>query len=104
MTGDFEGVHYLANALHTRLHAFNSAQFAVEKADVESGIVNDQLGPVYVVEKFAGDVGKKRFVGEKFIAYAVYLNGVRKEVQGWTPRDFMLYNQSRWDDVWLRGP
>ena len=36
--------------------------------------------------------------------YAVYLYGVRKEVQGWTPRDFMLYNQSRWDDVWLRGP
>lgn len=36
--------------------------------------------------------------------YAVYLYGVRKEVQGWTPRDFMLYNQSRWDDVWLRAP
>ena len=35
--------------------------------------------------------------------YAVYLFGVRKEVQGWVPRDFMLYNQSRWDDVWLRG-
>ncbi|MDE2900767.1 MAG: ABC transporter substrate-binding protein, partial [Chloroflexota bacterium] len=34
--------------------------------------------------------------------YAVYLYGVRKEVRGWTPRDFMLYNQSRWDDVWLR--
>lgn len=34
--------------------------------------------------------------------YAVYLYGVRKEVQGWTPRDFMLYNQSRWDGVWLR--
>ncbi len=35
--------------------------------------------------------------------YAVYLYGVRREVQGWAPRDFMLYNQSRWDDVWLRG-
>lgn len=34
--------------------------------------------------------------------YAVYLYGVRKEVQGWTPRDFMLYNQSRMDEVWLR--
>ena len=35
--------------------------------------------------------------------YAVYLYGVRKEVRGWTPRDFMLYNQSRWDGVWLMG-
>ncbi len=35
--------------------------------------------------------------------YAVYLNGVRKEVRGWAPRDFMLYNQSRMDDVWLQG-
>lgn len=34
--------------------------------------------------------------------YAVYQYGVRKAVRGWTPRDFMLYNQSRWDDVWLR--
>ncbi len=33
--------------------------------------------------------------------YAVYLYGVRKEVQGWVPRDFMLYNQSRMENVWL---
>ncbi len=34
--------------------------------------------------------------------YAIYLNGVRKEVQGWVPRDFMLYNQSRMENVWLQ--
>ena len=33
--------------------------------------------------------------------YAIYLYGVRKEVQGWVPRDFMLYNQSRMENVWL---
>lgn len=34
--------------------------------------------------------------------YAIYLNGVRTEVQGWVPRDFMLYNQSRMENVWLK--
>lgn len=34
--------------------------------------------------------------------YAIYLNGVRTEVQGWVPRDFMLYNQSRMENVWLQ--
>lgn len=33
--------------------------------------------------------------------YAIYLYGVRKEVQGWVPRDFMLYNQARMENVWL---
>ena len=35
--------------------------------------------------------------------YAIYLYGVRKEVQGWVPRDFMLYNQSRMENVWLQN-
>jgi peptide/nickel transport system substrate-binding protein len=34
--------------------------------------------------------------------YAIYLNGVRTEVQGWVPKDFMLYNQSRMENVWLQ--
>ena len=34
--------------------------------------------------------------------YAIYLYGVRKVVQGWIPRDFMLYNQSRMENVWLQ--
>jgi len=33
--------------------------------------------------------------------YAVYQYGVRRVVQGWVPRDFMLYNQSRMENVWL---
>ena len=35
--------------------------------------------------------------------YTIFLNGVRKEVQGWVPRDFMLYNQSRMDTIWLQN-
>jgi peptide/nickel transport system substrate-binding protein len=34
--------------------------------------------------------------------YAIYLNGVRTEVQGWVPKDLMLYNQSRMENVWLQ--
>ncbi|MEC9140147.1 MAG: ABC transporter substrate-binding protein [Chloroflexota bacterium] len=35
--------------------------------------------------------------------YTIFLNGVRKEVRGWVPRDFMLYNQSRMDTIWLQN-
>ena len=35
--------------------------------------------------------------------YTIFLNGVRKEVQGWNPQDFMLYNQSRMDNIWLQN-
>ena len=34
--------------------------------------------------------------------YSIYLYGARKEVAGWRALDYMLYNQHRMDDVWLR--
>ena len=34
--------------------------------------------------------------------YSIYLYGHRKEVAGWRAIDYMLYNQHRMDDVWLR--
>ena len=34
--------------------------------------------------------------------YSIYLYGTRKEVAGWRALDYMLYNQYRMDDVWLR--
>ena len=34
--------------------------------------------------------------------YSIYLYGHRKEVGGWRAVDYMLYNQHRMDDVWLR--
>ncbi len=34
--------------------------------------------------------------------YSIYLYGARKEVAGWRALDYMLYNQHRMDNVWLR--
>ena len=46
-------------------------QFVVKEADIESGIVDDQFGAAYEVEKLVGNLAELRFVGEELTADAV---------------------------------
>ena len=46
----------------------DAAQLDVEKADVEGGVVDDDLGAAHVLDQLVDDVREERLVGEEFLA------------------------------------
>ena len=56
--------------------AADAAQFLVEEADVEAGVVDDDLGAAEVLEQFVGDRREQRLVGEELVGDAVDLERI----------------------------
>ncbi len=56
------------------------AQFVVEKADVEGGVVNYQFGATNELHEVGGDLGELRLVGNEFIGQAVNRGGAGGDV------------------------
>ncbi len=65
-----------AGDLAAQRAAADAAQFLVEEAEVESRVVDDQLGALQIGQQFVGDRGKQRLVGEEVVAQAVHAHGV----------------------------
>ena len=55
-----------AAVAHAPVLRAEPAQFVVEEADVEGGVVDHQLGAVDEGEEFLDDLGELRLVGEEF--------------------------------------
>ena len=51
-------------------------QLRVEEADVEGGVVDDDLGAGQVLEQLVGDRREQRLVGEELVGQAVHLERV----------------------------
>jgi hypothetical protein len=49
-------------------HAVEAGEFGVEEADIERGVVDDQLGAVDEIQELVNDVGELRLVGQELEA------------------------------------
>ena len=69
-----QGIGDGADLRQQRARLRQHSQFMIEKADVEGGVMDHQLGATDVIEKVACDIGKAGFVGQELVGNTVHLH------------------------------
>ena len=55
----------------------DAVEFVVEEADVEAGVVDDDLGAGHELQQLVGDRREQRLVGQELVGQAVHPHRVR---------------------------
>ena len=67
-----QSIQHPAVGIDGALPVAQPANLVIEKADIEGGVVNNELGPVDEGQKLLGNLGERRLVRQDLVAYAVY--------------------------------